>query len=289
MEQIWHHTFYNELHIIPAHQPLVVSCTEGDRYNDKFLEILFEKFDFPSIFIADPVKLALYSYGRKTGVVINSGHGISSITPIYEDKYTGTETKRQLNIAGQDLTEFLERSLIHRQGLSVGKLDEQVQVARQIKEELCYVAASSSEVDKHSQTVYKRNSAIKNISFGSELYRCPEAMFQPGHLDMNLEGHGLHELVYESVMSCEEGIRGELLSSIVLAGGSTLFRGFTHRLKKEVAMIFPEAAEIKVLAQSQRKNAVWIGGTILASVPDIEQIYVTKEQYDESQNVITKM
>jgi actin-related protein len=47
-------------------------------------EIMFETFNVPSLYIACQAVLALYSTGRTTGLVLDSGDGVTSTVPIYE-------------------------------------------------------------------------------------------------------------------------------------------------------------------------------------------------------------
>jgi len=42
-------------------------------------------------------------------------------------------------------------------------------------------------------------------------------------------------MVCDAISKCDEVIRTELYSSIILSGGSTLFKGFPERLSKEIA------------------------------------------------------
>ena len=45
---------------------------------------MFETFNVPCFYVNAQAVLALYESGRMTGVVLDSGEGISDIVPIYE-------------------------------------------------------------------------------------------------------------------------------------------------------------------------------------------------------------
>jgi len=47
-------------------------------------EIMFETFNVPSLYVACQAVLSLYSTGRTTGLVLDSGEGVTSTVPIYE-------------------------------------------------------------------------------------------------------------------------------------------------------------------------------------------------------------
>ena len=53
-----------------------------------------------------------------------------------------------------------------------------------------------------------------------------------------------------------------------MTGGSTMFKGMTERLNKEVVALAPSTMKIKVIDTPERKYSVWMGGSILASLPN---------------------
>ena len=118
------------------------------------------------------------------------------------------------------------------------------------------------------------------ITIGNERFRCPEALFQPSFLGM--ESAGIHETTYNSIMKCDVDIRKDLYGNIVLSGGSTMFPGIAERMNKEIVALAPSTMKIKIIAPPERKYSVWIGGSILASLSTFQQMWISKEEYDES-------
>ena len=47
-------------------------------------QIMFEKFNVPAMYVASQAVLSLYASGRTTGLVVDSGDGVSHTVPIYE-------------------------------------------------------------------------------------------------------------------------------------------------------------------------------------------------------------
>lgn len=45
---------------------------------------MFETFNVPSLYIANQSVMSLYSTGRTTGLVLDSGDGLTATVPIYE-------------------------------------------------------------------------------------------------------------------------------------------------------------------------------------------------------------
>ena len=117
------------------------------------------------------------------------------------------------------------------------------------------------------------------ITIGNERFRAPEAMFQPNFLGM--ESAGIHETAYNSIMKCDVDIRRDLYTNIVLSGGNSMFAGLADRMQKEITALAPSTMKIKIIAPPERKYSVWIGGSILAALSTFQQMWITKQEYDE--------
>jgi len=118
------------------------------------------------------------------------------------------------------------------------------------------------------------------ITVGNERFRCPEVLFQPQFIGM--ESAGIHETTYNSIMKCDIDIRKDLYANIVLSGGTTMYEGIAERITKEITNLAPPSMKIKVVAPPERKYSVWIGGSILASLSTFQQMWISKEEYEES-------
>lgn len=286
MELIWRYIYSKEqLQTFSEEHPVLIteSPVNPRRNRERTAEILFESFNVPALFISMQAVLSLYASGRTTGVVLDSGDGITQAVPIYEGFAIPLSIVRT-DVAGRDITKFL-KFLIRKEGLTLNTTAE-FEVVKELKEQACYIATNSMKTsdDLNSAGDPERMSYTlpdgRTIDIGtSSRIKAPEVLFRPDLIGS--ESEGIHEVLVNSIAKSDLGLRKTFLENIVLSGGSTLFKGFGERLLSEVRKAVPRNSHIKIFSSPKRLYSTWTGGSILANLGSFKRMWVSKREYEE--------
>jgi actin len=243
---------------------------------------MFETFNVPSFYVGIQAVLSLYSSGRVTGIVLETGHSISQIVPIYEDYHLSNAILR-LKFAGRDLTAWLQ-NILNERGYTFTTSAERETVC-DIKEKLAHVALDFEAELQKTATATDCNVSYtlpdgNEIVIANERFRCPELLFKPSFNEFDFDG--IDHLVFDSIMKCDIDVRKDMYTNIIIAGGTTMFPGLSQRIEKEILRLAPPAMTVKVVVPPERKYAVWIGASILASLATFPQMAITHKEYNDA-------
>lgn len=283
-EMICNHAFYNELRCNPEDSPIMFTEAplNPKQNREKLLQILFETFNVPACYVSIQAVLSLYSSGRTTGLVMDSGDGVTHVVPIYEG-YSMPHAILRLDLAGYNLTTQLQKNLQYT-GISMTTSSER-EIVRDIKEKLCYAATDyEAELEKAANT--KECQATYELPDGNvitlneERFTTTECLFKPSLI--GIEHDGVSSMIYESIQKCDIDIRSNISNNIALSGGSTMFPQIELRIHKDLNGISKSNRTYKLLAPPERKYSVWIGGSILASLSTFQQMWIKRDEYDET-------
>ncbi|ELV11903.1 actin-related protein T1 [Tupaia chinensis] len=281
VERLWKHLYEWELGVKPTDHPVLMTETSLNpkENREKIAEIMFETFDVPAFYLANHAGVALFASACVTGLVVDSGDGITCTVPVFEG-YSLSHAITKLPLAGRDITEHLTRLLLASRCTFPSILNKTL--VDDIKEKLCYIALEPEKelckTPKENLRKYKLPDG-NVIRIGEQLYQVPEVLFAPDQLGVH--NPGLSKMVLSSIMKCDVDIQKNLSAEIVLSGGSTLFPGLEERLMKELEDLASEGTPIKITASPDRCFSAWIGASVMTSLSSFKQMWVTSANFKE--------
>ena len=310
MIHLWDYTFnkmkvsdFQDRRILLTEPPL-----NPKKNREKLLEVMFEKYGFEGVNISVQAVLTLYAQGLMTGVVVDSGDGVTHIIPVWEGFEISHLTKR-INLAGRNITEYLIKLLLLR-GYAFNRTAD-FDTVRQIKEKLAYVAIDP----KAEQTLAEETTVLvqsytlpdgRVIRVGQERFQCAEVLFKPSLVDV--DGPGVAEALFDCIQSADIDLRPDFYKHVVLSGGTTMFPGLPSRLEKELRALHdknvlkgrgdaPGAAasgagtppahgekrlKIRIEDPPRRRHMVFLGGAVLADIMrDKDRFWALRSDYLE--------
>lgn len=290
MEKIWKHVYEHELGLKAFERPVLMTETSLNPVENrkKLTQLMFEQFKVPAFYLSVQAILSLYASARITGLVIDSGYGVTHTIPVYEGYYLPHAVSR-LGIAGRDITEFLTKLLLES-GQRFESLAEKKSIIEDIKEKLCYVAPDPhKELAKRPEEVLKEYKLPDGtlVRIGSPLFQAPEILFGPG--GTGKDAPGLHRMIAHSVTKCDANIHNTLYGNIVLSGGSSLFPGLDERIFKGLEHQVPKGVPIKIIAPTDRWFSTWIGASVITSLTSFKPMWITAADYkDFGPNIVQR-
>lgn len=242
-----------------------------DKDREKLTTLLFETFHTPLFYGALSSSLILYSSGLITGFSIDIGEMGGTFVPIYEG-FSMCHLSKKMDIGGKHVSNCLRKAVIDS-GYSFPPLNEK-DIIRDIKEQLCYVQVDTSSKPEEKVFLTPENQSIK---LTDQLFKSTEPLFNPNTIGINAPG--MSELIYESMTSIDSDVKDSILKNVVIAGGTSLLPGLPQRIEKDIS---DKMLSISTIAPPGRKTSLWIGGSMIASIPTFKDLSISKAEYEES-------
>ena len=333
MEKYWHQSIYGYLKCDPQEHNFVLTepPMNPPENRESIAEIFFETFNVPGLYIGVQAVFALLGCSKThedineeedgkmdkdqkaaidslTGVVVDSGDGVTHIVPICDGFVVGSNIKH-IPIAGRKITKFMEQ-MIRERGEKIPTEDLYF-ATMELKEKHGYLAQDLvKEFGKYDQ---KRNEGGKllqsskfkkyegigkitnkpySINVGYELFLGPEAFFSPEIIDKNYKS-SLDEIIDLTIQQCPIDYRRKLYADVVFSGGSTSFKNLDKRLQKSLQDRVDErlkkynaggkqsTIKVKVTNSMAQKHVVWLGGSTFSSQETFRSMVHTRQQYME--------
>lgn len=248
------------------------------------LQIMFELLDVPALLLADQMEMSLYASGFLTGVVVDSGCGLTRVQPFHLGRPI-RHTGKTLEFAGQDLSDYLFKSLF-KEDSKVNKLF-QLQIVDTIKMRKCYVPQNLVEALDYRQNLpsgYDDNNSYllpdgTSVELTPMQRLAPEMFFSPQVFDQ--ERPSVSQVVMDSIKACDDALQPQLLPHVIACGGNTLYPGFTRRLFMELGTHYSSYPNAAVCSNSKRNFSVWLGASVVAHLSTYKSEWMTRKEYDE--------
>lgn len=138
MQLMWGHIF-DELNLETKNVNVLMTDSPFNpkENRQKMAEIIYDHFKVKSLAIMNTAALSMYSTGKVTGLICESGEGFSYTVPVFEG-YALPHACLKLEIAGQDVTEQLINQL---QDVKIPVTNkEHHEHIRNLKEQMCSIS-----------------------------------------------------------------------------------------------------------------------------------------------------
>lgn len=284
---------------------------------EKLTELMFEKYNIPAFFLCKSAVLTAFANGRSTGLVIDSGATQTSAVPVH-DGYVLQQAIVKSPLAGNFITAqcrqmFEEQTIEIVPPYLIASKETSKEGGPAIFTKKNNIPPLTKSFHRHmvNETIQDFQASVLQVSdgpydesilgnipgvvyefpngynntFGVERFKICEGLFDPSNVK-GIEGStaiGVTQVVTTSVGMTDIDIRAGLFGSVIVTGGNTLLQGFTERLNRELLSKTPPSMRLKLIssAPTERRFNPWIGGSILASLGSFQQMWISKQEYED--------
>ena len=299
--KLWDYTLTQKMGIEdPSEKKIIVTEAPLNPISNKIkiFEILFEKIGVGAINVEPQAKCSLFAEGIDTGIVLDSGDGVTHCIPVSDGAILKHNIER-MDIAGRHITEYLVR-LLQKKGYAFNSSAD-FDFVRELKEKYCFVS-NDIENDRRLEretSFYNSYHLLPDetrIRISDEKFEAPEILFNPSLIGKEYDG--IPYMMMKSINKCPIDCRKGLYSGIVLSGATTLFPGFASRIENEIKKLYKETAlklakekkikiNINVIDSPKRKYSVFIGASIIANhynTEGNEDYWITRDEWLECED-----
>jgi actin-related protein len=280
------------------HPVLLTEAVMNPKANrERMVQVMFETFSVPALFVCCRPLLCLIASNRTSGVVVHcSSSSESSIVPIVDGHVLPHAMSRASFPSGEDLTDHMS-ALLQQRGCLPASLcsaahpahESQMlsgfarrSVTRRLLQDLCYVALDFDlEMQTFSEVTYvppeppaSASGAAASIRIGCERFACPEILFRP--LQPSVDG--IHTATDKVINKVDSSVQLLMYRSIVLSGSILQLPGMVFRMEREMRALAPDT---QVSVSAAARHSTWTGGAVMASLPSFAGKCMLYAVYDE--------
>jgi len=286
---------------------------------EKICELFFETYQVPAFFLVKSPVLSAFANGRSSGVVVDSGASHTSAVPVVDGyvlqhaiiksplggdflvnqslaylKERGVDLACPYEISGKSVVREGDKPKYTRRNLpqvtTSWHLYQQRQMVRDFAQSVLTCSEAAFDADQAASMPgepYEFPTGFTD-EFGAERFKLAESLFDPSHIKgCSSTMLGMSHVVASSISLCDIDLRASLYSGVVVTGGNSLTTGFVERLTRDLSARTPPNMHPKLkmhsaTGQTERRFGAWIGGSILGSLGSFQQMWISKQEYDEA-------
>jgi len=270
----------------------------------RLTEYFMETIQPPALFVAPAPMLAAFCHGRPTATIVDVGATGTRVTPVV-DGLLLHQSQRRTGRGGYWLDAVSAQAMEQGQGIEVEQ--EYVQeymhsfrTSGSVHVPTWFSTMPFADLKKDAKDQQPTEDGIYTLpdgqtvnlqsASGKDLCRLPELYFTKGVPFGDEQEHSyktwcnepIHDLIRTSLRAVGDGdMRHRLAQNIVLVGSAST--GLDTRLSASVqlpAMV----GKIKIVSSKspqERCHASWIGGSILSSLGNFQQLWLSQAEYQE--------
>ena len=268
-----------------SEHPVVVAEPLLNPYSnrEKIANSLFDDLGVPSIFFASQPILSLFSTSSTTGIIMESGEGVSQSCIVYEG-YSLPNTYERYDFGGGEVTNYL-RTLLKKKGYQLLNSNE-YRFISDMKEKYCFFVPQKYNLDfdnvRRALDAQKINYYLPDgtsVSLGDERILASEILFEPELIGK--EYLGLSDIILSSINKAEIQLRPKAFENIVLSGGNILMKGLEDKMKDGIIQKSNKNVKVNVKSIKEPQISCWVGGNLISSLDIFNKISITKKEWEE--------
>jgi hypothetical protein len=112
----------------------------------------------------------------------------------------------------------------------------------------------------------------------------PSSLASTPHSHLSDDLSSLPLMIWNVILRSDVDIRKELLGNVIPVGGGSVIEGLAQRLSNELSSLAPSSIKVKVVNNAvsvEKQHAAWIGGSVLSICGSFQQLWISRQEYDE--------
>ena len=267
---------------VASHPLLIAEPILNPKSNrEKITSILFEKYNIPSLIFAYQPSLSILAFSYTTGVVLESGDGVTQICSIC-DGYSIPSSFIRSDFGGEDVSDYF-RKLLKMRGIDLISDTEKLLMHEIKKKNLFCNLERKKEENIASKYILPD---LNVIQIDSEKYMAPRVLLTPSLVGKNCLG--LHQMVVACLEKVNIELREKLLDKIQFTGGNSNIKVLSEVLHTQIRGLLPKyGTKIKIKPnQNIGTISCWKGGNIISSLGIFKDLLINKKDWEENGNNI---